>query len=85
MAVMVVAMGFFASAVRVGVVICGAWEIAMRYSAVNLNDGLVLGGKQSNVTIPRTKARSTFFRRPANYRRRVAARKAGRLVGATHA
>lgn len=29
----------------------GAWEIAARYSTVNLNDGLVLGGKQSNMTL----------------------------------
>lgn len=29
----------------------GAWELAARYSTVNLNDNLVSGGKQSNWTI----------------------------------
>jgi phosphate-selective porin OprO/OprP len=29
----------------------GAWEIAARYSTVNLNDANVFGGKQSNLTV----------------------------------
>jgi phosphate-selective porin len=30
---------------------CGAWEIAARYSAVNLIDDHVYGGRENNVTI----------------------------------
>lgn len=30
---------------------CGAWELALRYSYLDLNDGLVLGGKLSDVTV----------------------------------
>ncbi|MEZ6061298.1 MAG: porin [Planctomycetaceae bacterium] len=29
---------------------CGAWEVAMRYSWINLNEGVVTGGELSNVT-----------------------------------
>ncbi|MDR6306728.1 phosphate-selective porin [Nitrobacter vulgaris] len=29
----------------------GAWEIAARYSYMDLNDNLVFGGKQNNVTV----------------------------------
>jgi phosphate-selective porin OprO/OprP len=29
----------------------GAWEVALRYSNVNLNDGLVLGGEMDNITL----------------------------------
>jgi phosphate-selective porin OprO and OprP len=29
----------------------GAWEVALRYSAMDLNDDLILGGNQQNVTV----------------------------------
>lgn len=45
----------------------GAWELAMRYSAADLNDGGFLGGEISNITAAINWYINTNFRFQANY------------------
>lgn len=47
----------------------GAWELATRYSAVDLNDGVFHGGKASNVTVALNWYFNSNFRLMADYTR----------------
>lgn len=45
----------------------GAWELAGRYSTINLNDGPIVGGKQDNYTVGVNWYPNNYIRVMANY------------------